>query len=109
MTYARSGAPESGAGDGDGDEEEEETDTTMLHRLCEIEKMGLDGRAVRECWPGLLKDAGHGHAATGAREDERSERGEERSEVRVRGEARLREWRRRPREARAAWRRRRRK
>jgi len=101
VTYARSGAPESGAGDGDGDEEEEETDTTMLHRLCEIEKMGLDGRAVRECWPGLLKDAGHGHAATGAREDERSERGEERSEVRVRGEVR-----RRPGEARAEQRRR---
>ena len=84
MTYARSGAPKSGGEDGDGDEDEEETDTTMLRRLCEIEKMGINGRAVRECRPGVLKDAAHGQAVTGAREDERSERGEERSEVRLR-------------------------
>jgi len=57
-TYARSRAPESGGGDGDGEEEEEKMETTMLHLLCEIETMGLDGRAVRECRPlsARLKD-----------------------------------------------------
>jgi len=38
----RSGAPESGGGDG----EEDDNEKRMLHRLCEIETMGLDGRAV---------------------------------------------------------------
>ena len=57
-------------------------ETTMLHLLCEIETMGLDGRAVRECRP--LSAQGQRQAATGAREDERRERGEERSEVRLR-------------------------
>lgn len=41
-----SGAPESGGGDGDGDDEEDDKGMRTLHGLCEIEMMGLQGRAV---------------------------------------------------------------